>query len=159
VARSGNTAMQVLALGVLGAAGWQLASMGALGQSAQKAVRQFRPAGAIGNVKVGQVSTPTPNGWTDSQTPDSPGRAPAGAGQVATNIIRTNLVDLGGVPVVFDPGQNTMTQDPREANPANAYGPGDVFFAVGGEPWAYQGGTTFISQASGAQWSLTHFET
>lgn len=160
-----NQVVQVVALGTLAGAAFVAAKNGYLGNGGSKLAqtiaddwgaafgRLSAPAGpakappaqgpgAGGQPGQGSQQTATPHGQTGSNTLDpSPDTASSSTGlPTGTHLVPTNLTDVGGFPVVYDPIQQTLRQDPA-LNGTNVYGVGDVFIGTDGQQWQWLGPT------------------
>lgn len=168
-----NQVVELVALSTLAGAAFVAAKNGSLGtggkQLAQTIADDFGAAfgrftaapgpnkappaqgpGGGGQPGSGTQTTATPHGQTGGNTLDpTPDTASSSSSlPTGTHLLPTNLTDLGGFPVVYDPNLQTLRQDPAMYG-TNVYGVGDVFQDASGAQWQWLGPTQLRSMSSG----------
>lgn len=176
-----NQVVQLAAVGTIAGAAFVAAKNGYLGTGGQQLAQQIAndwgaafgrgappkpltgapPAqgpGPGGVPGTGTQTTATPHGPTGSNTLDpSPDTASSTVSlPTGTHLIPTNLVDMGGFPVVYDPQRQTLRQDPS-LHGTNIYDVGDVFVDVDTQQWQWVGATQLRSLSSGQTAQLQAF--
>lgn len=160
MARRTNDPARLAVLGVLGVAAWNWAATQPAGSVARKTLDDLKRA--FDQLKPGAGSATPPGGSTTTVGPNAPALVAQRQGeqQVANDtgvglLIRTALIDFGGVPLVFDPTINGLRQDPGVGG-TNVYQPGDGFVDTrDGRTWVWLWGTDFESE--GQRVGLSHF--
>jgi hypothetical protein len=138
MARGGvDPIVRYLVLGGLGYAGWSWASAQPADSWARQMIDQARGflkhptlPGSSSSTSSSSSTTPAapsapamlPGHWYGPGGKEVPAPAPIPTDQPMQP---TSLVDVGGFPIVMDPNQDALRQDPAQGG-TNVYGPGDV---------------------------------